>query len=170
MEMKQQVIYLVGFMGAGKTSVGLRLAQLLAWNFVDLDEVIVRDQGESIRSIFTKRGEESFREIERAALARVSRETSTVVALGGGTFCSDQNRRVISATGISVWLDVPIETLLQRCSGEETRPLFTSRPEMEELLGRRRPFYEKASLRIEAGDLSVDDLARRILDRLEESL
>jgi shikimate kinase len=163
-------IYLVGFMGAGKTSVGLRLAELLAWSFLDLDEEIERDQGESIRSIFKNRGEARFRQIERAALQKVSAGARTVVALGGGTFCSERNRRLISSTGISVWLDVPIETLYRRCAGEETRPLFTSRPEMEQLLDKRRPFYEQSSFRIEADDLSVDTLAHLILKRLEGSL
>jgi len=162
------MIYLVGFMGAGKTSVGVRLAELLAWRFLDLDGEIETEQGVSIRSIFMKQGESVFRRIEREALEKVSRGTRTVVALGGGTFCSDENRRIISATGISVWLDAPIETLYRRCAGEETRPLFASRPEMEQLLESRRPFYEQSTLRVDAGDLTVDDLARIVLERLDQ--
>jgi shikimate kinase len=166
---RPRIIYLVGFMGAGKTSVGLRLAELLDWSFVDLDEEIEKGQGESIRSIFKIRGEARFRELERGELDKVSAGTRTVVALGGGTFCSDENRRIISSTGVSIWLDTPVETLYRRCAGDESRPLFTSRSEMEQLLEKRRPFYEQSSLRIEAGDLSVDALARQIFKQLEES-
>ena len=167
--MRSQIIYLVGFMGAGKTTVGLRLAELLGWSFVDLDGEIEKSQGEPIRSIFKIRGEARFRELERLELEKVSSGTRTVVALGGGTFCSDENRRIISSTGVSMWLDAPIDTLYRRCAGEETRPLFTSRSEMEQLLEKRRPSYEQTSLRIEAGDLSVEALARRIFNQLEES-
>jgi shikimate kinase len=163
------MIYLVGFMGAGKTSVGLRVAELLAWGFLDLDGEIEKGQGESIRSIFMKLGEGAFREMERAALEKASRGTRIVVALGGGTFCGDENRGIIAATGISIWLDVPIETLYRRCAGEETRPLFASRSEMEQLLEKRRPFYQQSTIRIDAGDRTVDDLAQLIITRIEES-
>jgi len=159
-------IYLVGFMGAGKTSVGLRLAELLGWHFVDLDQEIETREGEPIRSIFKSRGEARFREIERKELERVSLLARTVVALGGGTYCREDNRKTVEATGVSIWLDVSIQTIAGRCAGDNSRPLFTSQSEMEQLLESRRPLYEKSSLRIEADTQPVDALARRILHLL----
>ncbi len=160
------LIYVVGFMGAGKTSVGLRLAELLGWCFVDLDVEIERCSGEAIRTIFQTRGEAWFRALERERLEKVSTLNRTVVALGGGAFCSEENRRTVEATGISVWLDVPIETIHARCAGDATRPLFTSLGEMRLLLEKRRPSYEKSRLRIDAGSQSVDELARKIIELL----
>src|SRR5512136_2261829 len=108
-------IYLVGFMGSGKTSVGRRLAELLGWTFVDLDEEIEKRAGQSIPEIFRLRGEKHFRSLEREELERECRGSNTVIALGGGTFCSTENRETITRTGISVWLDAPIELLSARC-------------------------------------------------------
>ncbi len=156
------LIYLVGFMGAGKTSVGVRLAELLGWRFVDLDEEIENCEGESIRAIFQARGEARFRALERQQLLRVSTMTDTVVALGGGAFCSDDNRRTVDATGISVWLDAPIEIIHARCTGDATRPLFSTLEEMRTLLERRRPFYEKSRIRVDVGNSSVDQVSREI--------
>jgi len=157
------LIYVVGFMGAGKTSVGLRLAELLGWRFVDLDQEIERNAGESIRAIFKARGEAWFRAAERAELEKASRLVNAVVALGGGAFCSEENRRIVDATGISVWLDVTIETIYDRCAGDATRPLFGSLSEMDLLLKKRRPFYEKSRRRVSADNLSVDEIAQKIL-------
>jgi shikimate kinase len=163
------LVYLVGFMGAGKTSVGQRLAELLGWSFVDLDQEIEKREGEPIRSIFKTRGESRFREIERRELERVSLLARTVVALGGGTYCREDNRRTVEATGVSVWLDVSVQTIIGRCAGDVSRPLLASQSEMEQLLEIRRPFYEKSSLRIEADTQSVDFLARRILQSLGQA-
>ncbi len=161
-----RLIYIVGFMGAGKTSVGIRLAELLGWQFVDLDQEIERREGKPIRVIFESRGEAFFRALERAELERVSIMGNTVIALGGGAYCQDENRRIVEATGISVWLDVPLETIYARCAGDGTRPLFASLSEMERLLLARRPHYEKSQVCIEAGDRSVEAIAREIVGLL----
>ena len=157
------LIYIVGFMGAGKTSVGLRLAELLNWRFVDLDVEIEKCAGQSVRTIFQTRGEASFRTLEHEELKKVSALNNAVVALGGGAFCIDDNRRIVEATGTSVWLDVPIDTIHARCAGDTTRPLFTSFEEMSALLKKRRPFYERSRLRVAVGKESVEELARLIL-------
>ncbi len=157
------VIYVVGFMGVGKTSVGGRLAELLGRRFVDLDQEIEKSAGMPIRSIFLTKGEEWFRAAERAELEKFSSLSNAVVALGGGAICHERNRGTVEATGVSVWLDASIETIYARCAGDKTRPLFTSFSEMGLLLERRRRFYEMARLRVAVGDESVDDLARRII-------
>ncbi len=162
-------IYLVGFMGAGKTSVGLRLAELLGWKFLDLDQEIERQQGAPIRSIFREKGEAWFREIERRELERASTLTRCVIALGGGAFCNDDNRRIVESSGFSIWLDASIEIIYGRCAGDSARPLFASRPEMARFLEKRRPYYEKSRLRIEVGSMSIDAVARHILHALENN-
>jgi len=164
--MGHSIIYLIGFMGAGKTSVGRRLAALLRWEFLDLDDEIERGQGMSIRDLFQLRGEPYFRQLERSALERASRGQKAVVALGGGAFCDPENRRIIESTGTSVWLDAPIEILCARCEGDQSRPLFTVRAEMERLLEERRPHYAKAELRLDASGAGIDELADEILRRV----
>lgn len=161
------IVYLVGFMGSGKTTVGRRLAELLGWQFVDLDAEIEARAGAPIRDLFRDRGEPHFRRLEREELGKVSARRHVVAALGGGAFCSSQNQAIVRTTGRSVWLDAPAEVLYARCSGDEARPLFTTREAMEALLDERRAMYEQADLRVDVSALSFDEVARRILAALE---
>jgi shikimate kinase len=162
-------VYLVGFMGAGKTEVGRRLAGLAGWRFVDLDLEIEKRAGMPVPEIFRQLGEPQFRAMERAELRMASALARTVVALGGGAFCAAENREVVAASGISVWLDAPLDAMLERCSGDAaSRPLLSSREEMRALFERRRPSYELASLKIETAGLGADAVARRILDLLPD--
>jgi shikimate kinase len=164
--MKKPIIYIVGFMGAGKTSVGQSLAKLLGWRFVDLDQVIEELEGRPIRDIFRDTGEPYFREIEHRELMRAASWKEVVVALGGGTFCADLNRQVMQESGVSVWLDASLDILYARCAGKEDRPLFTTREKMQALLELRRPFYAKADLKIDTGERSIDSIAEDILNSL----
>jgi shikimate kinase len=110
-------IYLVGFMGSGKSTVGRRLAEALGWTFVDLDDDIEAATGRTIADIFSNDGEQAFRDAEHAALqARVS-GSNAVVALGGGAFTFVRNRDVMKGAGTSVWLDCPFELALRRVEG-----------------------------------------------------
>jgi len=160
--MTDKIIYLVGFMGAGKSAVGHQLAILLERPFIDLDEEIERRRGHPIREIFRLEGEAVFRAIESRELEHVSRQAGTVVALGGGTFCGDANRRFIETHGLSVWLDAPLEVLLSRCDRDGTRPLLAGRTEIEGLFERRRPLYAMADIRIDAARNSTEQLAAEI--------
>jgi shikimate kinase len=161
--MKSGNIYLVGFMGAGKTSVGMRLAELLRRDFVDLDRKIEEREGRSIREMFSVNGEAYFRALEQKELQRVAQMNGIVIALGGGAFMDIKNRETIASSGTSVWLDASMDTLYPRCAGDPSRPLMTSRAEMELLLDRRRPYYQQATLRVAVDGRSVDDIAHRIL-------
>src|SRR5436190_21025868 len=105
-------IYLVGFMGAGKTSVGQRLAELLGWSFVDVDQKIEEREGTPIREIFLRAGEPYFRRVESVELHSLSAARNLVVALGGGAFCGLENQRVAQRSGTRVGLDAPLATLL----------------------------------------------------------
>jgi shikimate kinase len=161
------LVYLVGFMGAGKTEVGRRLAALLAWPFVDLDREIEKREGTSVAEIFRQHGETHFRILEGEELQRVSLGQNLVVAVGGGCFCSGANREVIARTGTSVWLDAPIEVLYARCRNDAAaRPLLTTIDAMSRLLESRKPCYEQARLHIQTAARGVDELARQIADQL----
>ncbi len=160
-------LYLVGFMGTGKSSVGTCLAERLGWAFCDLDSEIERVAGETISEIFRNRGEAHFRRLESEELRRVSSRSGKVVALGGGAFCSEENRRLTAETGTSVWLDAPLEIIMARCAGDKTRPLFGDRHQMAALLESRRPAYRLADLRIEIEGLEIEEIADRIVAFLQ---
>jgi shikimate kinase len=157
-------LYIVGFMGTGKSSVGLRLAEKLGWEFCDLDAEIEKASRETISDLFRNHGETRFRKIESERLRHVSARTRTVVALGGGAFCSEENRRVIAGSGTSVWLDAPLGLIMARCAGSGSRPLFGDLDTMAALLEARRPAYGLAALRIEVEGLTVEEIADRILE------
>ncbi len=161
---RQKLIYLVGFMGAGKSSVGMILAQQMGWPFVDLDMVIEAGQGTTIRQIFEQAGEPFFREIERAALAEVARKAPAVIALGGGTFVQKPNFDLIRQThGATVWLDCPIEELWQRCSMMDNRPLFRDRESFFRLYEERLPYYRQAEFRIATGGRPPEEIVQEIM-------
>ena len=135
-------IFLVGFMGAGKSSVGEALAQLLSSRFLDLDERLCRRFGASIPEVFARHGEAAFRAAEAEELAAAAAvEHDVVVATGGGAFCSAANRRLIEAAGAtSVYLDLPWETLRRRLGADHGgRPLYDSETAARRLWEARQP-------------------------------
>ena len=145
-------IYLVGFMAAGKTTIGRLLAEHLGWSFVDLDQDIEAQQNLTIAEIFEARGEAEFRRIENDALAQrvraIERGTATVVALGGGAFAQEANFQLVSDHGIAIWLDCPAETAWQRVAQTSHRPLARDQKKFLELYAARRDFYARADGRI----------------------
>lgn len=165
--MKADKIYLVGFMGAGKTTVALALARRLEWNILDVDEAIEQRERQTVSSLFAKKGEAYFRSVERTVLMEQVGLRHAVVATGGGTFVDPQNRSMINADGLSVWLDVPLERLIARVPADGRRPLAADRAEFERLYLARRAAYEQASVRIDAGLAGIDPLVEAILDNLE---
>lgn len=161
---RQKLIYLVGFMGAGKSSVGTILAQKIGWPFVDLDTVIEAGQGATIRQIFEQAGEPFFRQLEHAALVAVVRKAPAVIALGGGTFVQRPNFDLIRQTrGASIWLDCPIEELWERCSTMDNRPLFRDRESFFRLYEQRLPYYRQAEFRIATGARAPEEIVQEIL-------
>jgi len=166
-ERKQtSLIFLVGFMGVGKTSVGTRLARILSWSFVDLDNEVEHYAGSTIKELFQHRGEPYFRRLEKEQLERVSLLSKTVVALGGGAFCESGNQEMVSCRGTAVWLDAPIDWIYTRID-LGSRPLAGEPGEMASLLERRRPCYQKAPVHIKINDRSIDALAQEIVDQLQ---
>ena len=165
--MKADKVYLVGFMGAGKTSVGRALAKRLDWRFADIDEMIEKREHLAVAEIFSRHGEPHFRAAERAVLAEQLPTRHSVVATGGGTFVDPQNRAVIKADGAVVWLDVPLERVIARIPRDGRRPLANDRVNLERLYQARQAAYEQAHLRLEAGRPAVQTLVDQLVDWLE---
>ncbi len=163
-------LVLVGFMGSGKSTVGKLLAQHLGWHFCDLDDRIEASAGTSIPVIFTQRGEPAFRDIERRELLHALGAASTrptVLAVGGGTVAQPHNWDDIRASGAaSVYLEVPIEELLERCAGIANRPLFRDADSFSALLTHRQVFYRQADVSVPAGGAPPETIAGRILQSL----
>lgn len=159
-------IVLVGFMGAGKTSVGRALAPLVAFRFLDLDECIEARTRTSVPEIFRERGEAAFREEEREAARSLLGEHRLVVAAGGGAFTEAPTRQLLSEGAVTVWLRCPIELLLSRLPVDGRRPLLTSHDIMRELLARREPSYGLADVAVDASAGSPAEVAHRIADVL----
>ncbi len=149
-------LYLVGFMGCGKTTVGRRLAERLGWPFVDVDDDIEAATGETISSIFESRGEPEFRRIETEAIRKRVREIECgcpmVLALGGGAFVQQANYELLENNGVTIWLDCPFEVLKRRVEQETHRPLARDPEKFAALYDERRPYYSRADFRIEARD------------------
>ncbi len=161
-----QRIYIVGFMGAGKTSVGECLAKELGYVFVDLDREIERAAGRTIPEIFKEDGEPFFRRMEAQALRSVEGQAGVVVACGGGTLGLRENREYIRRVGVSVWLDAPLDVMLGRCGMSSHRPLLADRRRMQALLAERLPVYREADIRIDASADPPELLAWRIASML----
>jgi shikimate kinase len=146
-------IYLVGFMGSGKTTVGRILADRLGWEFVDLDAEIEAEQKTSIAEIFDQCGEEHFREIETAAIRkrvhRVRAGQPMVIALGGGAFLREENYDLLEDHGVTVWLDCPLELVRKRVESGPDRPLARDPEAFDRLYAARRAGYARADYRIE---------------------
>ena len=158
-------IFLTGFMGAGKTSVGRSLARRLGWPFVDLDDEIEKLAGGSVREIFDRAGEGRFRELEARALAESMRRDPAVVATGGGTLTFPQNLAAARAAGLVVWLNPEFATLTRRVGGrgKEDRPLFRDEATVLALYRERLPAYALADLKVDvAADESAEEVAARI--------
>jgi shikimate kinase len=160
------LIFLVGFMGAGKTTVGQALAEAMGWQFADLDPLIEKREGQTVREIFETRGEPEFRRLEREAIAACREVSKAVIALGGGAYIAEENRLLLREIGVTVWLDCPLEICLRRIGGDAARPLLRSTEEMRELFEHRRPAYGLADLTIETGDRPPKELAVEILKLL----
>ncbi|NBT14919.1 MAG: shikimate kinase [Chitinophagia bacterium] len=166
-------IFLIGFMGSGKSYLGKILSQKMGIPLIDLDEWIEKKYGRSISSIFSLEGEEAFRKMETAALDELNQLSIAgkplLVSTGGGTPCFNGNMEWMNQTGITVWLNPPIETLLSRLSGEkEHRPLVASLSQDElndfvkQKIKDRTPFYNQAKLKVDQAAIDVESLIKQI--------
>jgi len=153
-------------MGAGKTTVGRRVAKKLGWKFIDLDAEIERREGRPIAEIFRQDGETHFRYIERLCLKDLSSSRKSVIALGGGTFTDPENRDLAEKTGLTVWLKVSFSKLVQRVRIDGTRPKFVDSSQAEQLYESREPLYALAKVHISTDDGTPESAADEIIGAL----
>ena len=157
---------LIGFMGAGKSSVGMALAVALRWRFVDLDRVIEKEQGRTIREIFAAAGESGFRSAETAALYRLTGVQQTVLAVGGGAPVQPANRAFFR-DWTTFFLDAPLAELRDRTGRPGARPLLDLPPaQLRALYQQRAPIYQSLGIRIHTTRKPVGAIADTILERL----
>jgi shikimate kinase len=167
-----RAIFLVGFMGAGKTSVGKILGRRLGWPFEDLDDRIQSREQRSVEQIFRESGESAFRQAETAALRELldARSPATrVIALGGGAFVQPENAALLAQPDVvSIFLDGPAEELFRRCHKQQVdRPLRGSLEQFQQLYESRRPLYRKAVMHVDTAGKDVESVANEVSRMLE---
>jgi shikimate kinase len=175
---RRERVYLTGFMGSGKSTIGPILANTLGWAFVDLDKAVESSVGRTVNEIFLELGEQAFREMERQVLHELERAHHTVVALGGGTIAEEQNFRCIVQSGILVYLKIPPDQLFLRLRRKTNRPLLGGggtarldepalRSRVAELHRIREPYYLMADIVVETGTQpvgrTVDEVVRKLI-------
>jgi shikimate kinase len=167
-------VALVGFMGAGKTTVGRELARRMAWRFHDLDDLIQAAEGNTIDQIFQQRGEKTFREIERRILSATLANNASplVLALGGGAYVDAENQAFLQSARIpAVFLDAPAEELFERSEQPEIiRPLRQDRVQFCKLYEQRHSEYSKADVCIQTSGKDVVTVAEEIIAKLKLTL
>ncbi|HEX2967615.1 MAG TPA: shikimate kinase [Bacteroidales bacterium] len=171
--MARDKVYIIGFMGSGKTTIGKKLASILNWKFTDLDEQIEITAGKSIKEIFSVSGEEYFRKLESDALKNTESLRNTVISTGGGVPCYGNNIDFMLSHGITVYLNMTPEELTSRLSGEkESRPLISSIENSDlltyinEKLSEREKYYNKAEITINGNSPDIVQLAGIVNTRL----
>lgn len=164
-------IVLIGLMGAGKTSIGRRLAGRIAFPFTDADDEIVKAAGMSIENIFESYGEEAFRDVEQRVIARLLESGRHVLATGGGAFMNPDTRDQIRDKGISVWLRADIEILVERTSRRGGRPLLKDkdpRTTLTDLMDKRYPVYAEADIVVDTSTGPPETTVDRVFSLLTE--
>ena len=166
-------VVLVGLMGVGKSTVGRKLASYLERDFVDADDAIAQAAGRSIPEIFETFGEAHFRDGERRVIARLMDEAHGVIATGGGAFVDPATRALVLDRAIAVWIDCDVDTLVERTSRRNTRPLLkngNAREILTRLAQERTPFYSQAHIRVISETGPHGDTARAILEAIDQWL
>lgn len=168
-------IYLIGFMGSGKTALGQKLAGLLQYQFVDLDEVFERQYKITIFDFFHKYGEEVFRKLEQKVLHDSINTDNVVISTGGGTPCFYDNMDFINIHGISIFLSLPMSVTLERLRhSRKPRPMLEDISSdnlvshLESLMEIRFPYYQKAQITIEEQSMQADQLALKLMTQLKD--
>lgn len=161
--MRADKLYLVGFMGAGKTTVASALGHRIGWRVEDIDQRIEARERRTVSAIFSQDGEAYFRQAERDVLLDLLPERNLVVATGGGTFVDPEARTTMLHDGAVAWLDLPLSRVIDRVPPDGRRPLAADLVQMEQLYARRRQAYAAAHVRIDA-DRPVDEVVERLLE------
>jgi shikimate kinase len=166
-------IFLVGMPGSGKSTVGRLLAEKLALDFYDLDAEIEATQGKTIAEIFAEGDEELFRKVESSTLLEtIANKKTFVMAAGGGTACFFDGMKIMSDSGVTVYLDTPIEVLIARTKRKQHRPLLKANPisALKDLLNKREKCYAQANYRIDTRGLELQGKVEKIIGLLPPSI
>lgn len=166
-------IVLVGLMGAGKSTVGRRLAKRLGLSFVDSDSAIEDAAGLSAAEVFERFGESDYRDGERRLVARLIDGTVRVISTGGGVFVDPSTRELLNERAITVWLDAPVDVLADRTSRRDTRPLLRNddpKATLERLAEEERPSYSAAHIHVKSGNGAHRDVVDSIISAVEKHL
>ena len=163
------IIYLVGMPGAGKSVVGRELAGRLGVPFIDLDTEIEREAGRTVAEIFGAEGEAAFRALEADALVKAGTQDPAVVACGGGVVLEPANRITLRATGVAVYLDVPLDQLRERVRPASDRPLIREEGDIDRLLEQREPLYREFAAHVVDGSGDPGEVADAIVEELRWS-
>jgi len=168
----KKIIILTGIMGAGKTTIGTKLAEKLGFYFIDSDQEIEDLVGQSIANIFKNKGEKYFRQIEKEVIKGVlNRDEQMVLSLGGGAFMDEEIRDIIKGCGVSIWLYADLEILLYRVSSKNNRPLLQNvgrRAVLSDLITKRYPTYKKADIHIDTGKENYEWTIKSIIKKINE--
>jgi shikimate kinase len=162
-------IYIIGFMGCGKTTTGKKLADCLKWSFIDLDREIEETAGKTINEIFSESGEESFRRLEAETIRNIDIQRDSVISVGGGTPCFSNNIDFMNKSGLVIYLRMTPQQLESRLSGEAgKRPLLKNiaknelHQHIEKRLSEREKYYNKALIIIDGINLNIRELVNKI--------
>jgi shikimate kinase len=156
-------IYLVGFMGAGKSTVARALGRRLGWRAEDIDHRIEARERRSVAAIFAQQGEAYFRQIERLVLTELLPQRQVIVATGGGTFAEPDNQALMLADGAVAWIDLTFAQVIERVPPDGRRPLAADRVQLEQLYLKRQLAYSHAHVRVD-GSLPVAAVVERLLE------
>jgi shikimate kinase len=168
--MNKPLIYLIGFMGSGKSTIGALLAQKLQWTFIDTDNLIEQHEHRSVAEIFESRGEHYFRTIESRILHDISTQKQAVIATGGGIILRKENRDYMKKTGMQLWLQWNVNNLIHNVMQEpSSRPLFTDEKVFRILYNKRRRWYSMADTAIPCDENSPESIIDAILQYLRIS-
>ncbi len=169
---KMSVVFIIGFMTAGKTSEGKRLAKLMNRKFIDLDRLIEEKEKKTVAELFSEKGEEYFREIESKTLQSINIKDNCIVSCGGGSPCYHNNINWIKENGIAVWLKISVDTVLKRLSEtKKVRPLLKNLTgeELKNFINKkmkeREPFYSQAQIQVDTENISIEKLMLKLLVR-----
>ena len=163
----KKIIAIIGLMGVGKTTIGLKIANRIGCYFIDSDQEIEDQEKKTISEIFNQNGEEYFRQIEEKIIKEILlREEKIVLSLGGGAFINSNTRKILKEKSITIWLDASIEDILFRIGNKENRPLLNGvnkRLVLEELLKKRHSIYSEANLKFNTSIENQEQIIEKII-------
>ena len=171
-EKSANIIAIIGLMGVGKTTLGLKLADKLGYYFIDSDQEIEDREKRSINDIFDKNGEKYFREIEKKVIQEVIlRDEKIVLSLGGGAFINEEVRKILKEKAIVIWLHASIDNILHRISYKNNRPLLNKvnkRKTLEDLVKKRYSIYAESDFNFDTGEENQESVINKIVKQVNE--